>query len=102
MSWLVNPDDVAAEYASEQALRERVLAHRELVQGPDDEAVVRTRILAARPRRLLEIGSGLGDLCAWAETQLEVQVVAIDSSPRMVELACSMGVTGVLADMRQL
>jgi len=102
MSWMVDSHAVAAEYASEQALRERILAHRELVHGPDDEAVVRSRILAARPRRLLEVGSGLGDLCAWIKTQIEVEVVAIDSSPRMVELASTLGATAVLADMRQL
>ena len=102
MSWLVDPDAVAAEYESERALRERVLAHRELVEGLDDEAIVRTMIVAASPRRLLEVGSGLGDLCAWAKAQLEVEVVAVDASPRMVELATIAGATGVLADMRQL
>ena len=102
MSWLVDPGAVTAEYESERALLERVLAHRELVEGPDDEAVVRAMILAACPRRLLEVGSGLGDLCAWVKAQLEVEVVAVDASPRMVELATAAGVTGVLADMRQL
>jgi ubiquinone/menaquinone biosynthesis C-methylase UbiE len=102
MSWLLDPDAVAAEYESERALRERVLAHRELVQGPDDESVVRTRIVAARPRRLLEVGSGLGDLCAWASAVLETEVVAVDSSPRMVELASTAGASAVLADTRKL
>jgi hypothetical protein len=50
MSWLLDPDAVATEYESEQALRERVLAQRELIEGPDDESVVRTRIVAARPQ----------------------------------------------------
>jgi SAM-dependent methyltransferase len=102
MSWLVDPGAVTAEYESERALRERVLAHRELVEGPDDEAVVRAMILAACPRRLLEVGSGLGDLCGWVKAQLEVDVVAVDASPRMVELATTAGATGVLADMRHL
>jgi SAM-dependent methyltransferase len=102
VSWLVDPDAVAAEYASEQALRERVLAHRELVEGPDDEAIVRARVLAARPRRLVEVGSGLGDFCAWASAKLGGEVVAVDASPRMVELAAQPGVEAVVADMRQL
>ena len=93
---------MAAEYASEKALRERVLAHRELVEGPDDEAIVRGRVLAARPRRLLEVGSGLGEFCAWAAATLGGEVVAVDASPRMVELAARPGVEAVLADMRQL
>jgi len=102
MSWFVDPDLVAAEYATERALHERVLAHRDFVQGPDDRAVVRARIVAACPRRLLEVGSGLGDLCAWAKAELDGEVVAVDSSPRMVELAAATGTTTLLADMRRL
>jgi ubiquinone/menaquinone biosynthesis C-methylase UbiE len=102
VNWLVDPDAVAAEYASEQALRERVLAHRELVEGLDDEVIVRARVMAARPRRVVEVGSGLGDFCAWASATLEGEVVAVDASPRMVELAAQPGVEAVVADMRQL
>jgi hypothetical protein len=65
-SWLDDPEAIAEQYSSEEALRQRVLAHRELLDGPDDEEIVRERILAARPRRLLEVGSGLAELCGWA------------------------------------
>jgi hypothetical protein len=78
-SWLDDPDDVAAEYASEQALRERALAFTELLEGTDEEEIVRARLLAARPRRLLDVGSGLADLCAWAKSELGGEVVAVDS-----------------------
>jgi len=101
-SWLDDPDEVAAEYASEEAFRERTLAFSELLEGPDDEEIVRARLLASRPSRLLEIGSGLGELCIWARTQLRGEVVALDSSARMVELAARAGVTAVQGDMRQL
>jgi SAM-dependent methyltransferase len=101
-SWLVDPEAIAEEYASEAALRERVLAFRELLVGTNDEEVVRERIVAAQPRRLIDVGSGLGDLGAWAKAFLNAEVVAVDSSPRMVELAAEAGVTAVLADMRQL
>jgi SAM-dependent methyltransferase len=101
-SWLEDPDAVAEEYASEEAFRQRTLAFSELLDGLDEEELVRTRILAARPRRLLDVGSGLGDLCAWAQEQLDGEVVAVDSSPRMVELAARAGITAVRADMRQL
>jgi len=101
-SWLDDPQALAEQYASEEALRQRVLAHRELVDGPDDEEIVRERLLAARPHRLLEVGSGLGELCAWAKSRLDGEVVAVDSSQRMVALAGQAGVTGVLADMRAL
>src|SRR5829696_5733278 len=78
MSWLVDPDAVAAEYESERGLRERVLAHRELVAGPDDDKVVRARIVAGRPRRLLEVGPGLGEPCAWARAEFGAEVVAVE------------------------
>ena len=100
--WLVDPEAVAAEYASEKALRERSRAYSELLEGPDADEIVRARILAARPRRLLDVGSGFGDLCAWAKTNLEAEVVAVDSSPRMVELSGQAGTTAVQADMREL
>jgi len=101
-SWFVDPEAVAAEYASEAALRQRLLAFRELLDGQDDEEVVRARVRAARPRRLLDAGSGPGDLSAWAKAWLDGEVVAVDSSPRMVALAVQAGVTAVLADVRKL
>ena len=100
--WLTDPEAVAEEYASEEAFRERVLAFRELVEGPNDEEILRERILDARPRRLLDVGSGLSDLCVWAKARLDGEVTAVDSSPRMVELAAEAGVPAVLADMRDL
>jgi SAM-dependent methyltransferase len=100
--WLTDPEALEAQYASDDPLRERVLAHRELVEGPDDEQVVRTRILEARPRRFLEVGSGLGDLCAWSKANVEGIVVAVDSSQQMVELAARAGVAAFRADMRRL
>ena len=98
--WVTDPEAVAGEYASDEAYRERALAFHELAEGPDEDEIVRERILAARPRRLLDVGSGLGDLCAWAKARLEAEVVAVDASPRMVELAAQAGVEAVLADMR--
>ena len=78
-----DPDEVATEYASEEAFRERTLAFTELLEGPDEEEIVRSRLFH-RPRRLLVIGSGLGDLCVWAKAQLGGRV-AMDSSARMVD-----------------
>jgi SAM-dependent methyltransferase len=101
-SWFLDPEAVAEEYASEEALRERWLAYSELLEGPDEREIVRTRILAARPRRLLDVGSGFGELCAWANAHLDAEVVAVDSSPRMVELSAQAGAAAVLADMREL
>jgi SAM-dependent methyltransferase len=100
--WLTDTEAVTAEYASEEAFRERLLAFRELVEGPNDEEIVRERMRIARPRRVLDVGSGLGELCVWAKAELDAEVVAVDSSLRMVDLAAQAGVTAVLADMRDL
>ena len=83
-------------------MRERWLAYDELLEGPDEGEVVRARICAVRPRRLLDVGSGFGELCAWATADLDAEVVSVDSSPRMVELSAQAGATAILADMREL
>ncbi len=100
--WVTDPDTVATEYSSEETYRERWLAYRELLEGPDDGEIVRQRIREGRPRRLLDLGSGLGDLCAWAKAELEIEVFAVDSSARMVELSAAAGATAVVADIRSL
>jgi SAM-dependent methyltransferase len=100
--WLDDPDAVAAEYAAEAALRERVEAHRELLEGPDDEEVVRERLQELAPRRLLEVGCGLGELCEWAARNTAADVVAVDLSPRMAALAAHRGVHAIEADVRAL
>ena len=100
--WLEDPDAVAAEYAAEAALRERVDAHRELLEGADDEEVVRERLRELAPRRLLEVGCGLGGLSEWAARNTAAEVVAVDLSPRIVALAARRGVRAIEADVRAL
>jgi SAM-dependent methyltransferase len=101
-NWLTDSDALAAQYASEESLRQRVVAHEDLVEGTDDEQVVRARILEARPSHFLEVGSGLGGLCAWAKANLGGMIVGVDSSQRMVELTARAGATAIRADMRRL
>lgn len=100
--WLDDPDAVAGEYAEDGALRRRVLAHRELLEGPDDEEVARAKLLEADPRRLLEVGCGPGDLAVWAAHHTHATVVAVDASPRMVAIAASRGLEAIAADVREL
>lgn len=93
---------MAREYEDEDDLRQRVLAHRELLEGPDDEEIVRAHVMAAQPQRLLEGGSGLADFCAWAAEQLPGEVVAVDSSARMVQIAAERGIVAVQAAIERL
>ena len=101
--WLEDPEALAEQYVVEDKLRHRVLAHQELLDGPNDEEIVRSRVLSALPQRLLEVGSGLGTFCAWAKEHLvDAEIVAVDSSERMVELAVGLGVEALRSDIRHL
>jgi SAM-dependent methyltransferase len=101
-SWILDPDAIAAEYATEEAYRDRTVGVRDLADGLSDEDVLRERLLILRPSRLLDVGAGLAELCVWTKAALGSDVVALDSSPRMIELAHRAGLPAVLADMRQL
>jgi len=101
--WLEDSEALAEQYRVEDNLRHRVLAHKELLDGPNDEEIVKSRVLAVRPSRLLDVGSGLGIFSAWAkENVLEAEIVAVDSSERMVELAVGLGVDALRSDIRHL
>jgi SAM-dependent methyltransferase len=51
---------------------------------------------------VLEVGCGWGELAARLGSELGVRVVAVDSSPRMVELARERGVDARVADVQAL
>ncbi len=98
---LDDPELVQREYASEGGLRTRASVYQGIA-GPDARDVVVGAIAEALPRRVLEVGCGWGDLAARLERELEVDVVAVDLSPRMVELACAQGVDARVADVQAL
>jgi ubiquinone/menaquinone biosynthesis C-methylase UbiE len=51
---------------------------------------------------VLEVGCGWGELAQRVADELGAQVVAVDSSPRMVELARERGVDAQVADVQEL
>ena len=51
-------------------------------------------IAASRPRKVLEVGPGPGELSGRIMAELGAEVVALDVSERMVELARGRGVAG--------
>ena len=57
---------------------------------PDDAVFEAVR--EAAPERFLEVGCGMGELAERVQRELGAQVVAIDISPRMVELTKARGV----------
>jgi SAM-dependent methyltransferase len=99
---LDNPVLVQWEYASEERLRTRNALYRELTDGPDIEQAVFDAVAEAPPAKLLDAGCGIGDIGVRIAEELGTQVVAVDTSPRMVQIAKERGLEASLADVQQL
>jgi SAM-dependent methyltransferase len=96
-----DPEVVRREYASEAGLEGRRAAYR-YAEGPNAAELAFEAIAEARPRRMLEVGCGPGELAERVKRELEAEVVAVDISPRMVELARARGVDARLGDVQEL
>jgi len=99
---LDDPALVADEYADESRLQKRASAYTGVHTGVDAREPAVAAVVAARPKRILEVGCGWGELAEWLAGETGAEVVAIDLSPRMVELAVGRGVDARLADVQQL
>jgi 2-polyprenyl-3-methyl-5-hydroxy-6-metoxy-1,4-benzoquinol methylase len=96
----VRPDDPAVvreEYASEARLAVRKAAHA-LAGGPDAREALFEAVAEVAPRRILDVGYGEGELAERLARELDAEVVAIDQSIRMVQLARERGVDARLGD----
>jgi SAM-dependent methyltransferase len=98
---LNDPDLVQREYASEAGLEARRAAYRR-AEGPDAPELVFAAVAEFAPGRLLEVGCGPGELSARVQEELGAEVVAVDISERMVELARGRGVDARLGDVQEL
>lgn len=98
---LHDPDLVRREYASEAGLEARRSIY-ESAEGEDAREVAFRAIAGCRPRRVLEVGPGPGELSERIASELGAQVVAIDVSERMVELAQARGVDARVGDVQEL
>ena len=83
---LDDPDVVRREYANERGLCARAAVYRG-VAGPDARDLAFEAVREVRPSRVLEVGCGPGENAARIRDELDGDVVALDLSPRMVELA---------------
>ena len=72
------------------------------MEGIDADELTFEVIADRRPRRLLEVGCGMGELAERIARELGVTVNAVDFSPRMVELSRARGVDVILADAQDL
>jgi len=98
---LDDPRTVQAEYATEDGLRARASVY-EGISGPDVRDLVLAAIGEVRATQVLEVGCGWGQLAARVAAELAAEVVAIDLSPRMVELAKQRGVDARVGDAQEL
>lgn len=102
MTRLDDPAVVASEYADDTRLRRRAAMFTGAGTGEDARLPAVSAVVAAQPRRILEVGCGWGELAEWLARQTGAEVVATDLSPRMVELARERGIAARVADVRAL
>ena len=96
-----DPVTVRREYETEAGLAARKAAYAG-AEGPNAPEILYQRIAAARPRRLLEVGCGQGELAERVQRELGATVVAVDQSERMVELTRARGVDARVGDVQGL
>ncbi len=72
------------------------------LEGPDAPAMVFDAVAEVSPKRVLEVGCGMGQLAERMHEELDAEVVAIDQSERMVELTRKRGVDARVADVQEL
>jgi SAM-dependent methyltransferase len=96
-----DPATVKQQYATENNLRARQSMYEEST-GPDVHDVLWQTLVAWRPRRVLEVGGGPGELSERMQKKLGAQVSYLDISPGMVELARARGVDAQVGDVQSL
>jgi SAM-dependent methyltransferase len=98
---LDDPETVKAQYAREDNLRARQRMYEE-VSGPHPHDVLWQTLVEWKPRRVLEVGGGPGELAERMQKELGAEVSFLDISPRMVELARERGVDAQVGDVQSL
>jgi SAM-dependent methyltransferase len=98
---LNDPALVRAEYEDETRLALRQAAH-EGGEGPDAVEILLRAVAEVRPSRVLDVGCGQGKIASRIATELGAEVVAVDQSPRMVELAANQGLQARVGDVQAL
>jgi SAM-dependent methyltransferase len=96
---LDDPALVRRQYETESGLAVRRDTIARFLEGPNAFDVAVTAVAEARPARVLEVGCGMGEFAERVASELGVSVVAVDQSPRMVELARQRGVDARVGDV---
>jgi SAM-dependent methyltransferase len=98
---LDDPEVVRREYETEDGLKARASAYAALRTFEAADAALEA-VRDVGPQRVLEVGCGWGWFAERLSSELGVDVVAIDLSPRMVELTRRRGVAARVADVQEL
>ncbi|HEY3961979.1 MAG TPA: class I SAM-dependent methyltransferase [Gaiellaceae bacterium] len=101
MSRLDDPEVVREQYSNERGLRARAALWQEM-SGPDIKEALWQAITDRAPERVLEVGGGEGWLSQRIAAELGANVVMVDQSERMVELARERGVAAQVGDVQLL
>jgi SAM-dependent methyltransferase len=99
---LDNPMLVRWEFASEERLEKRNAIYRRLVEGINAEEMLFESVKEFAPTRVLEVGCGAGTMAERVRDELGAQIVAVDSSERMIELTRQRGIEAYVADVQEL
>ena len=92
---------VREQYATPDNLRARKSAY-ENAEGDDPREFAFEAIAAAKPRRVLEVGGGEGELAERIQRDLGVEVVGVDQSEAMVEIQRGKGIDARVGDVQEL
>jgi SAM-dependent methyltransferase len=96
-----DPDFVRAQYETEDNLRARKAAYANAV-GDDPREFAFDAVAEAKPRRVLEVGGGEGELAERIRNELGAEVIGIDQSERMVEIQRHKGIDARVGDAHEL
>jgi SAM-dependent methyltransferase len=99
---LNDPELVRRQYASEDGLAVRRDFQRRFREGPDAFDTAFEAVAKLQPRRVLEVGCGMGNFAERLVREMSAEVVATDLSPRMVEVARERGLDARVADVQEL
>jgi SAM-dependent methyltransferase len=98
---LNDPALVEEQYATEANLEARRALYAD-TEGPDPRQVLFDAVAEMQPRHVLEVGCGPGELSERIAREVDAEVVALDISARMVELARGRGVDARVGDVQAL
>jgi SAM-dependent methyltransferase len=99
---LNDPAIVRRQYETEDGLAVRRDSQLRFREGPDAFDTAFEAVAEAAPRRVLEVGCGMGNFSERIARGTSAVVVATDISPRMVELTQERGLDARVADVQAL